>query len=72
MDTKQLIEQLKSERDRIDEVINLLSGIGTLSTSTKASNGTRTHKRRRLSAEARARIAAAQRKRWAKQKKVKA
>lgn len=71
MDTNEIIKQLTVERDRIDKAIKLLSGLGAIGiskdgTAAVASKGTR--KRPRLSAEARARIAAAQRKRWAKTK----
>jgi hypothetical protein len=69
MNVSGIIKQLTDERNRIDEAIRLLSNIGShTSPAARPTNGTR-KKRKPLSAEARARIAAAQRKRWAKQKK---
>jgi hypothetical protein len=65
MDMNELIEQLQTERHRIDAVIKLLSGSDT-TTSAKVPKATR--KRKKISAEARERIGDAQRKRWAKQK----
>jgi hypothetical protein len=57
-----LIEAINSEKSRLQQARNLLAGIGT---------GTATRKRKRtLSAEARARISAAQKKRWAQQKRA--
>lgn len=55
-----IINQLKSERDRIDEAIAALTSL----------NGTRPAApgRGRMSASARARISAAQKARWAKQR----
>lgn len=54
-DLSAVVAQLKKERDKLDRAIAALSGIG---------GGGRGP--RRLSAAARERIAAAQRKRWAK------
>jgi hypothetical protein len=54
-----IVAQLKKERDKLDRAIAALSGIG-------GSRGGRG--RRKLSAAARERIAAAQRARWAKLK----
>lgn len=59
-DLRAVVEQLKKERDQLDKAIVALSGI---TDKTAAVRG-----RRRLSAAARERIAAAQRARWAKQK----
>lgn len=58
-----VVAQLKQERGKLDQAIAALSGI----TSNGGGGG-----RRKLSAAARERIAAAQRKRWAKFKKNKA
>jgi len=58
-----VLATLKKERDKLDRAIAALSGI------TGNSEG---GVRRKLSAEARERIAAAQRKRWAKFKRKKA
>ena len=66
MDTAHIIKQLVAERDRIDGAIKLLSELN----GTNAAPAKRGRKPgSRLSPEARAKIAAAQRKRWAKQKK---
>jgi hypothetical protein len=51
-----IVAQLKAERAKLDKAIEALSGVAG-----KSGGGTR-----RLSAAARARIAAAQRARWAK------
>ena len=51
-----VVEQLKAEREKLDKAIAALSG------------GSSGHSRRKLSAAARERIAAAQRARWAKVK----
>jgi hypothetical protein len=84
MDTSQIVNQLTAERDRIDEVIKLLSawarpGRPPKATTNAADNsvaiaaptkGTR-KKRKPLSTEARKRIGDAQRKRWARAAKQK-
>jgi len=62
MDLKHVVQQLKSERDRLDKAIHALEGV---STPGRAVTAGKLHSRR-LSASARARIAAAQRARWAK------
>jgi len=62
MDTAQLISEIDSEISRLQQARALLAGGHTINAA-KPHGGKRT-----LSAEARARIAAAQRKRWAKQK----
>lgn len=64
-DLSVVLEQLKAERMKLDKAIEALSGL------TGKSNGVGTGKRN-LSPEARARIAAAQRARWAKFKAKKA
>jgi len=63
-DLSAVVASLKQERSKLDQAIAALSGITGNSTSGGG--------RRKLSAEARERIAAAQRKRWAKFKKIKA
>lgn len=63
MDTGQILAQLTAERGRIDAAIKLLSGMG--SATKVAAKAPKTRKRRKMSKEARARIAAAQKKRWA-------
>ena len=60
-----VLEQLKAERTKLDKAIAALSGLNGNSAGVRG--GTR-----RLSAAARARIAAAQRARWAKFKAKKA
>jgi len=60
-----VVQQLKKERDKLDRAIAALSGVG-------AKSSTGGHGKRKMSAAARARIAAAQRKRWAKFKAKKA
>jgi len=57
-DLRAVVVQLKKERDKLDKAIEVLSGI----TGTSGGGGGR----RKLSAAARERIAAAQRARWAK------
>ena len=62
MNTAQLISEIDSEISRLQQAPALLAGDHTVNRAKPAGG------RRILSAEARARIAAAQRKRWAKQK----
>lgn len=66
MDTTAIVEVIDSEIRRLQEARALLTG-----TTTEHSPAAKQvqRKRRRLSAAARAKIAAAQRARWAKQKK---
>ena len=61
-----IVNQLKQERDRVAEQ---LSGLNAALAALSGTNDTR--RRGTLSAQARARIAAAQRKRWAKIKAAK-
>ncbi len=66
-----IVKKLKKERDRVERQ---LTGINAALTAFgKVYSGTKPRKRRKLSAKAKAKIAAAQRKRWAawkaKQKK---
>jgi len=70
MDISQILEQLKSERDRLNEAIAALEGVKTPAGSRKraAAKG-RGRARRRMSAEARRRISEAQKRRWARQRK---
>jgi hypothetical protein len=62
MDTSQLIAEIDSEISRLQQVRALLTGAGSTSSMKQP------RKKRTLSPEARARIAAAQKRRWAKQK----
>lgn len=68
MSVESILAQLIAERDRLDRAIKALSSV----TSTKTNRGGRSsggkRKRRVLSADARKRIAEAQRQRWARQK----
>ena len=57
-----IVGQLKAERDRLDHAIRALAGLGGTQKTTK---------KRTLSADARERIAAAQRLRWKKFKAAK-
>ena len=74
MAIENLISEIDAEIARLTQVRNLLAG-GEGGTSLRyGGNGAKPtgapRKKRVLSAEARARIAAAQKKRWAKQKKA--
>ena len=64
MDTEQIIEALKAERQRIDKAIAALGG-GSM--PARAGQGRRGP--RHMSAEARRRISEAQKRRWAEQRK---
>lgn len=69
MSVESILAELKKERDRIDQAIRALSTIATTkSPPGGARSSTKRRGRRKLSAEARKRIADAQRKRWAEQK----
>lgn len=61
MNTDSLIAEIDSEISRLTQARALLAGIGTAN----GKAATRSKQRRRLSAEARKRIADAQKKRWA-------
>ena len=63
MNLSQVVAQLKAERDRLDKAIEALSGFG--------GTGRTSGRKRTLSAEARERIAKAQRERWKKFKAAK-
>jgi hypothetical protein len=66
LDIQRLLAELKQERDRIQQAINALEGLGG-GVKTKTARGRKG--RRHMSADARARISAAMRKRWAQRKK---
>ena len=75
MGINEIIAALDDEISRLQQVSGLLAGTKGSVTHAATSfafgaNQDKPRKRRRLSAEARERIAAAQRKRWAKQKKT--
>jgi hypothetical protein len=66
-----ILAQLDAEIARLTQVRTLLASSGTVSASlagTRAAKTTKTRKKRVLSADARKRIADAQRRRWAAQK----
>jgi len=67
LDIQSLVNELKQERDRIDQAISALEGVGTGGRTT-AAKGRRG--RRHMSAEARARISKAMKARWAQRKKT--
>lgn len=70
MDLSLIIEQLKEERDRLNEAIAALQGASRPAVA-KQGGALGRRGRRRLSAEARRRISAAQKARWARQRKQK-
>jgi hypothetical protein len=70
MSREELIAAVDEEISRLEKVRALLHSSGGTRIST--SFGNRPRKKRVLSAEARARIAAAQKRRWAKQKAAQA
>jgi hypothetical protein len=73
MSIAEIIKELDAEIARLHEAKQLLSGLsgnGLSSGTRRPSNAAAGNKRRVLSAEARQRIAEAQRKRWAAQKKA--
>jgi hypothetical protein len=68
MSTAEILKELDAEIARLTQARSLLAGAeGGMSGGSRRASLT-PHKKRVMSAEARARIAAAQRKRWAKQK----
>jgi len=71
MTREELIAAVDEEISRLEKVRALLQSTGGSRIST-SSFGNRPSKKRVLSAEARARIAAAQKRRWAKQKAAQA
>jgi hypothetical protein len=73
MDTRSVIAAIDAEISRLQQVKSLLSGVGAVPTQKlklqRAAKASKPTKRRRLSVEARAKIATAQRARWAKFRK---
>ena len=63
LNSEQIIQYLKAERNRLDEAIAVLGGSGK---SAREARGGRRH----MSTEARRRISEAQKRRWAKRKRV--
>jgi hypothetical protein len=74
MDLREIIQQLTHERARIDAALTALEGLTSGSSTGHRRPAPSTNgigkKRRRLSAAARKAIGDAQRKRWAKQKRL--
>ena len=68
MDTNEILYALKEERERLSRAIGVLEGGSRGAVGRPAAVSGARQGRRRMSPEARARIAAAQRKRWAKVK----
>ena len=74
MDIQSIVEQLREEVRRIENAINALVGLGSVSTLRRGpgrpagSKNAATHARRTMSADARKRISEAMKLRWAKQK----
>ena len=66
-----IVMQLKKERDRVEKQLSGLNAVISAFAGVYAGNSGPTRKRRKMSVEARGRIAAAQRKRWAKVKAAK-
>jgi hypothetical protein len=71
MDITQILNQLRQERSQLDSAISALEGVHTAprrGRPPKSAQAASSPKKRHMSASARARIAAAQKARWAKQK----
>jgi hypothetical protein len=72
MDIQDIVAQLRQEASRIEQAIAALAGLGSKPIGRgrppKSSHAKPVGGRRRMSSAARAKIAAAQRARWAKQK----
>ena len=69
MNTDQILEAIDSEIARLQQVKALLDGGGWVASGRIARRPSKVAKKRTMSAEARSRIADAQRKRWAAKKK---
>ena len=74
MNTKEILDHINDEIERLQQVRDLLQGAGSGKGAAGSANGTGTRGKgkRVLSPEARKKIAAAQRKRWAKARKAQA
>jgi hypothetical protein len=70
VNTQEIIAAIEAEIQRLQQVGNLISGLSGTQRGGRRPAGSVRKAKRTLSAEAREKIAAAQRKRWAKQKKV--
>ena len=67
-----IVKQLKRERDRVEQQLSGLNAALTAFAGAYRGTAKPTRKRRKMSAKARAKIAAAQRARWAKVRNRKA
>jgi len=70
MDTQQIISELESERDRLEQAISALKGSMGRRTGGAAGLGRGRRGRRRLSAAAKRRISEMMKKRWAERKRA--
>jgi hypothetical protein len=70
MEFNSLLVAIDDEIKRLEEVRKILSGTAASAPKATPAKKTARRKRRRLSAEGRARIAEAQRKRWAEKKRA--
>jgi hypothetical protein len=74
VDVKNIVTELKSERERLDKAIIALESIGEISESMPARTQSKVQAinspKRRLSAAARRRISEAQKRRWAERKRA--
>ena len=72
MDTQKIVAEIDAELSRLQQVKSLLTGTNTAESRTVGRNSMAagSGKKRTLSADARERIAAAQRARWAKSKRA--
>jgi exonuclease VII small subunit len=68
MDTQQIISELESEKDRLEQAISALRGSASGRRGFAAGSGRRG--RRRLSAAAKRRISEMMKKRWAERKRA--
>ena len=68
MDTQQIISELESERDRLEQAISALRG--SMNGRGVAASGRGRRGRRRLSAAAKRRISEMMKKRWAERKRA--
>ena len=61
-----IVKQLKAERDRVEKQLSGMDAALRAFVGVYGGNGQPSRKRRKMSAKGRAKIAAAQRRRWAK------
>ena len=64
-----ILTELKAERDRLNQAINVLEGTTAAGRGRKKARNTEKPKRRRMSAATRKRLSEAKRKWWAERKK---